>query len=134
MRGLILAQIAQGGYDLEEMINRINLFCASGEIALEDRDELIAQARAHAVEARRDDPEILALWTAVRALQADVEQLKGGKPEKADAWPEFRQPTGAHDAYSSGSCVAYSGKHYRSLIDNNVWSPDVYPQGWEEAE
>ena len=44
--------------------------------------------------------------------------------------PDFIQPTGAHDAYSKGVKVTYKGKVYISLIDNNVWAPDVYPQGW----
>ena len=27
--------------------------------------------------------------------------------------------------------VDYNGTLYQSLIDGNVWSPDVYPAGWE---
>lgn len=49
-----------------------------------------------------------------------------------DEWPEFVQPTGAHDAYKTGDKVTYNGRHYTSLIDANVWTPDAYPQGWEE--
>lgn len=48
-----------------------------------------------------------------------------------DEWPEFVQPTGAHDAYKAGDKITYNGKHYVSKIDNNVWSPDDYPAGWE---
>lgn len=49
-----------------------------------------------------------------------------------DEWPEWRQPTGAQDAYNTGDKVTYNGKHYICLIDGNVWSPSEYPQGWEE--
>lgn len=49
-----------------------------------------------------------------------------------DEWPEWRQPTGAQDAYNKGDKVSYNGKHYVSLIDGNVWSPEAYPAGWEE--
>lgn len=49
-----------------------------------------------------------------------------------EEWPEFVQPTGAQDAYKTGDKVTYNGKHYVSLIDNNVWSPDTYPAGWQE--
>ncbi len=45
--------------------------------------------------------------------------------------PEFSQPISAEDAYMKGDEVIYNGIHYRSLIDNNVWSPDNYPAGWE---
>lgn len=46
--------------------------------------------------------------------------------------PAWIQPTGAHDAYKIGDCVIYLGKCYESLINGNVWSPTVYPQGWKE--
>lgn len=49
-----------------------------------------------------------------------------------DEWPEWVQPTGAHDAYNTGDKVTYNGKRYISLIDGNVYSPDDYPAGWEE--
>lgn len=47
---------------------------------------------------------------------------------------EWSQPISNADAYSTGDEVMYNGVHYRSLIDNNVWSPDEYPQGWENVE
>lgn len=49
-----------------------------------------------------------------------------------DEWPEFVQPTGAHDAYNKGDKVTFDGKHYISLIDGNVYSPAAYPVGWQE--
>ena len=49
-----------------------------------------------------------------------------------DEWPEFVQPTGAHDAYNKGDKVTFNGKHYISLIDANVYSPTAYPAGWQE--
>ena len=49
-----------------------------------------------------------------------------------DEWPEFVQPTGAHDAYNKGDKVTFEGKHYISLIDANVYSPTAYPAGWQE--
>ena len=49
-----------------------------------------------------------------------------------EEWPEFVQPTGAHDAYNTGDKVTYNGKRYVSLIDANVYSPGDYPAGWEE--
>lgn len=46
-------------------------------------------------------------------------------------WPEWRQPTGAQDAYAKGAKVSHNGKHWVSTADNNVWEPGVY--GWDEA-
>ena len=48
-----------------------------------------------------------------------------------DAWPEWVQPTGAHDAYNTGDKVSYNGKHYICTADANVYAPGVY--GWEES-
>ena len=46
-----------------------------------------------------------------------------------DEYPEWVQPTGAHDAYNTGDKVSYNGKHYVCTIDGNAYAPDVY--GWE---
>ena len=44
-------------------------------------------------------------------------------------YPEWVQPTGAHDAYNTGDKVSYKGKHYVCTIDGNAYAPDVY--GWD---
>lgn len=35
--------------------------------------------------------------------------------------------------YMIGDQVTFNGKTYESTIDNNVWSPEAYPQGWREV-
>lgn len=50
-----------------------------------------------------------------------------------EGYPEWVQPLGASDAYNTGDVVSYNGTLYKSLIDGNVWSPEAYPQGWEEV-
>jgi hypothetical protein len=46
--------------------------------------------------------------------------------------PEWKQPTGAHDAYNMGDCITYKGDKYESVINANVWSPETYPAGWKK--
>ena len=46
-----------------------------------------------------------------------------------EEFPEWRQPTGAHDAYNTGDKCTYNGKHYVCTVDGNIYAPDVY--GWE---
>ena len=46
-----------------------------------------------------------------------------------DEYPEWVQPTGAHDAYNTGDKVSYNGKHYICTADANVYAPGVY--GWK---
>ena len=56
------------------------------------------------------------------------------EPTGAD-YPEWVQPTGAHDAYAKGDRVHFptiTDPVYESLIDANVWSPTAYPQGWKK--
>lgn len=50
--------------------------------------------------------------------------------DPAQEWPEWIQPTGAHNAYAQGAKVSHNGKHWISDVDANVWEPGVY--GWTE--
>lgn len=50
--------------------------------------------------------------------------------DPATGYEEWKQPTGAHDAYDIGDRVVYDGLVYESLITGNVWSPTAYPAGW----
>ena len=51
------------------------------------------------------------------------------KTVSIDEYPEWVQPTGAHDAYNTGDKVSYNGKHYICTVDANTYAPDVY--GWD---
>lgn len=46
---------------------------------------------------------------------------------------DWEQPDSTNP-YMKGDKVRYNGKIYESVIDNNVWSPEAYPQGWKEVE
>ena len=43
--------------------------------------------------------------------------------------PDWKQPTGAQDAYMAGDKVKHNSKIWVSTVDNNVWEPGVY--GWD---
>lgn len=47
----------------------------------------------------------------------------------------WKQPLGSEDAYKKGVVVWFptlNSNKYESLIDNNVYSPTAYPQGWKK--
>lgn len=44
--------------------------------------------------------------------------------------PEWEQPDSTN-AYMTGDRVMFNGQIYESVIDNNVWSPEAYPAGWQ---
>ncbi len=46
---------------------------------------------------------------------------------------EWEQPDSTNP-YMKGDKVRYGGIIYVSTIDNNIWSPDAYPAGWEIVE
>lgn len=46
-----------------------------------------------------------------------------------EEWPEWKQPTGAQDAYMIGDKVSHNDAHWISSVDYNTWEPGIY--GWE---
>lgn len=43
----------------------------------------------------------------------------------------FDQPLIAEDCYQTGEYCIFEEQIWRSVIDNNAWSPTNYPGGWE---
>lgn len=72
--------------------------------------------QAHTSQEGWEPPLTPAMWTPVA--------------EPHEEWPEWRQPTGAQDAYHEGDKVSHNGGHWISTTDGNVWEPGVY--GWSE--
>lgn len=79
--------------------------------------ELYRCVQAHTSQADWTPPAVPALW--VKIADPSVE------------WPEWVQPTGAHDAYAKGAKVSHNDKHWTSDIDANTYEPSVY--GWSEV-
>lgn len=132
MRTIFEQVISRGDYDLTAMLQNIDRYHIEGKLTDEDREALYALARQHAAPQYNYDSEIEAILAAIRELQQAQEE--GGGTEPTDEWPEFVQPTGAHDAYGVGAQVTYNGQRYRCKLANCVWSPDAYPDAWELVE
>lgn len=83
-----------------------------------------------------EDPAIPAAVMATqiwRDVSGDYTQPTDSPTPEEDGQPaEYRQPTGASDAYKKGDQVTFQGSVYESLIDSNVWTPTDYPQGWRK--
>ena len=78
-----------------------------------------------------------------KCLQAHTGQV-GWEPENTPAlWkligvnengiPYWSRPISSADAWMKGDVCIYNDVLKRSTIDNNVWSPDEYPEGWEDV-
>lgn len=126
MRTIFEQVIARGDYDLTAMLQNIDRYHIEGKLMDEDRESLYALAREGAQPVYDYAAEIEAIWAAIRELR--------GQARDPEEWPEFVQPTGAHDAYDIGAQVTYNGQRYRCKLANCVWSPDAYPDAWELVE
>lgn len=69
-------------------------------------------------------------WSPVNAPALFAEILPGQDGTEIGEW---QQPDSTNP-YMTGDKVTYEGKTYESTIDNNVWSPTAYPQGWKVVE
>lgn len=74
------------------------------------------------------------LYKCIQAHTSQSDWMPSATPAlwkvvSVDEYPEWVQPTGAHDAYNKGDKVSYNGKHYVCTADANIYAPDVY--GWE---
>ena len=74
------------------------------------------------------------LYKCVQAHTSQSDWMPSATPAlwktvSVDEYPEWVQPTGAHDAYNIGDKVTYNGQHYVCTSNANVYAPDVY--GWQ---
>ena len=140
----IFKNALKGQYELVDMLNKIAEYYIKGNLSKEEKEELENEARNNAnpensyapLEERLND-----LITRVDILENKVSQLEKtstGEPteeptEPVEEYPEYVQPTGAHDAYNTGDKITYNDKHYECIFDGCVWNPDEYPSGWKEV-
>ena len=123
-----LIEKAAVSLDDEDALEAVELFPAwavGKAYATDERirsgEKLYRCVQAHTSQADWTPDKTPALWTEV------------ARPGEIPVW---KQPTGAQDAYNKGDRVWYPAKDttvYESTIDNNVWSPADYPQGWMEV-
>lgn len=80
----------------------------------------------------------------VRLIQAYDSDIYPAEPEELPAQWRFVWSTDpakalpfialATSPYGLGDCCTDNGVTYRSKVDNNVFPPSGYPEGWEKAE
>lgn len=44
----------------------------------------------------------------------------------------YTAPQGSRGLYNNGEVCLVDGHVWRSIMDNNAWTPSGYPQGWED--
>ena len=147
--------IETSDFDLRDILNKIEESYIKSSLSKEEQEELEEMARKHAkpensyasLQSQIDDlaQKIKELQVTINAnaqgmsaIKEAVEQLGGvvtpPAEQPTEEYPEYKQPTGAHDAYHVGDKITYNGKHYECIFDNCVWNPDEYPNAWKEVE
>ena len=142
-------------YELVDILNKIDEFYVQDSLTKEQKEELEEEARKNAnpVNSYADlQTQIDNLAQQIKLLKETVEANAQGTSALKDAveklggtvttptvqpeeeYPEYKQPTGAHDAYKVGDKITYNGKHYECIYNGCVWTPDTYPAGWKLIE
>lgn len=149
MYEIIKNVILNENYDLSWIILNIKKNCTRGDITDEQEEELIGLAQENAKPENSYAPlqkqieeafsQIGSLSEVVSKLDERVRVIESGspqepqEPETEDEYPEYVQPTGAHDAYNEGDKVTFEGEKYTCKMNGCVWSPKDYPDGWEKV-
>lgn len=142
--------VSSGRFELSDMLKKIDTIWLQGDITEEQKAELVKLAQEKANPKNSYAPlqeQIENLFKITDALQADVKtlsdkvtKLEGGEvePEPPSAeYPEYKQPTGSHDAYYNGDKVTFKGKKYICNAPEDyavVWNPEEYPAYWKLVE
>lgn len=133
MNEIIKNAIEKQDFDLREMLYKIAKMYIEGYITEEEKEELEVLARDNA----KSENSYAPLQEQIDDLYSKYEELykliKTDEPENPveEEYPEYVQPTGAHDSYKLGDKITFEGKKYECIYENCVWSPEEYPQGWK---
>lgn len=131
--------IKAGGYDLADLLHRIDVLYAGGRLTDEEREALVGEARDKADPASAYAPveqrlEALEAWRTEVERRLVAIEAGGDEPEgPEDEYPPYVQPTGAHDAYYKDDRVTWNGEHYVCTAPSGVacvWDPGTYPAYW----
>lgn len=147
--------INSGLYDLNGILDKINVLWLAGRLTDEEQKALIELARNNANPENSYAPlqkQIDLLFenqkefsNQLKEIAEELNTLIGGgevepvpepEPEPSEEYLEYVNPTGAHDAYYKDNKITYNGKKYICIAPDGVacvWSPDVYPQYWKEV-
>ena len=140
MYEIIKQVILSGDYELSDMLNKIKKNCVRGDITDEQETELIALAREKAtpensyagLPSQVDELRELLDETigTVAILKQDVDAIKKAleegwtdipepEPEpEPDKYPEYKQPTGANEAYYK--VMALLGKAKNMIVSHQM--------------
>lgn len=121
--------IKQGGYNLNDIILKIDTLWVNGSLDNEERDWLISLARSSAKTENSFDvfAKLDELEKRVRTLEKNTDT-----PTDTEEFPEYQDGKW----YYTGDKCSFEGVDYVCIAPDGVvcvWSPSAYPTYWEKA-
>ena len=128
-------------YELRDILEKNDEMYLKSKLTKEEQETLYAEARKNAKAENSYaslQEQIYGIYKELDKIKEEIQELKeetgeAEQPVETNEYPEYIQPTGAYNAYNKGDKITYNGKKYVCKMSGCVWSPDVYPQAWEEV-
>ena len=126
MKTIFEGVINRGGYDLSDLLKKIDSYHISGQLSDSDKDELYAAARGEA-----DPSGNLDMLKKILELEDRVAALEQGKVEQPSESVEGFVPG---KWYRTGDRISFNGIVYVCIAPEGqvcTWNPAEYPAYWE---
>ena len=127
MYSIIKNVIDRGGYNLADMLTKINSIWVEGGINDEQKDELVNAAQNGATPKNSVD-----FMLKLEELDKRLKSLEEKSPVSPEDAPEFE----VGKWYYAGDVCLFNGAKYTCVAPDGVvcvWSPADYPAYWEKA-
>lgn len=134
MKSIFQSVIKNGGYNLTDMLGKIDQYHIAGKLTDRDRDELYTLARDGADPSNKLDilSKLLEIEDRVTKLEKAGSQAESGNGEHAEEYPEYV----VGKWYRNGNRMTFEGTRYICTAPDGVvctWSPAEYPPYWQEV-
>lgn len=152
MYNIVNEVIKSKDYELVDMLKKLDTFWAYGRLTEKQHTELVALARENALPENSyagQQKLINDLYSSLNETRKEVESLKKRvsalegtaedeteTPVDTDEYPDYVQPTGAHDAYYTNAKMTFEGEKYICIAPEGVavvWNPHVMPAYWQKV-
>lgn len=125
MFNIIKNVINRGGFDLADILSKIDSLWAEGKLNNEQRAELIELSRGSA--SAKDSTDVM---TKLTELELRIKALESKQNQTITNTAEYE----AGKWYYAGDKCLYEGIEYTCIAPDDtvcVWSPKDYPAYWE---
>ena len=126
MKAIFESVINRGGYDLSDLLKKIDSYHIEGKLTDTEKDELYRKARGEAT----PNVDVMA---KLMELEERVRKLESAEAPEQEDYPEYVPGKW----YYTGDKISYGGKNYICSAPAGVvctWNPDEYPAYWSVVE